>query len=39
MVTHEEEAAEYASRIIRMRDGEIEADTSNGKRRRGGYKK
>jgi putative ABC transport system ATP-binding protein len=39
MVTHEEEAAEYASRIIRMRDGLLEADTSNGKRRRGGYKK
>jgi putative ABC transport system ATP-binding protein len=39
MVTHEQEAAEYASRIIRMRDGLIESDTSNGSRRRGGYAK
>lgn len=39
MVTHEEEAAEYASRIIRMRDGLIESDSSNGHKRRGGYSK
>lgn len=39
MVTHEAEAAQYASRIIRMRDGLIESDTSNGTRRRGGYSK
>jgi putative ABC transport system ATP-binding protein len=39
MVTHEEEAAEYASRILRLRDGKLESDTSNGKKRRGGYKK
>lgn len=39
MVTHEEEAAEYASRIIRMRDGEIEKDAPNKHQRRGGYSK
>lgn len=39
MVTHEQEAAEYASRIIGMRDGLIESDTPNGARRRGGYSK
>jgi putative ABC transport system ATP-binding protein len=39
MVTHEEEAAEYSSRILRMRDGLLESDTSNGHRRRGGYAK
>ncbi len=39
MVTHEEEAAEYAGRIIRLRDGLLESDTSNGTKRRGGYKK
>ena len=39
MVTHEEEAAEYASRIIRLRDGKLESDTRNGKQRRGGYSK
>lgn len=39
MVTHEAEAAQYASRIIRMRDGLIESDTTNGDRRRGGYNK
>lgn len=39
MVTHEQEAAEYATRIIRMRDGRIESDTANGQRRRGGYTK
>lgn len=39
MVTHEQEAAEYASRIIRMRDGLIDSDTSNVARRRGGYSK
>lgn len=39
MVTHEEEAAEYAGRVIRLRDGRIESDERNGKRRRGGYRK
>lgn len=39
MVTHEEEAAEYASRIIRMRDGKIERDEPNKHQRRGGYSK
>lgn len=39
MVTHEAEAAQYASRIIRMRDGLIESDTTNSDRRRGGYNK
>ncbi len=39
MVTHEEEAAEYASRILRLRDGQLESDTRNGHQRRGGYKK
>ncbi|QZT35860.1 ABC transporter ATP-binding protein [Halosquirtibacter xylanolyticus] len=29
MVTHEEEIAEYAKRVIRMRDGYIEKDTLN----------
>ncbi|NQV89307.1 MAG: ABC transporter ATP-binding protein [Parcubacteria group bacterium] len=39
MVTHEEEAAEYASRILKLRDGKMESDTQNVNRRRGGYKK
>ena len=39
MVTHEMEAAEYSKRIIRMRDGEIEKDATNGSQRRGGYNK
>ena len=39
MVTHEEEAAQYASRILRVRDGVIESDQMNGTRRRGGYRK
>ncbi|HAU65941.1 MAG: ABC transporter [Candidatus Uhrbacteria bacterium GW2011_GWF2_39_13] len=39
MVTHEEEAAQYASRILRVRDGVIESDQMNGQRRRGGYRK
>ncbi len=39
MVTHEQEAAEYASRIVRMRDGLVESDTANKTRRRGGYAK
>lgn len=39
MVTHEQEAAEYASRIVRMRDGVVESDSQNGHRRRGGYSK
>jgi putative ABC transport system ATP-binding protein len=39
MVTHEMEAAEYSKRIIRMRDGKIETDGTNGKQRKGGYHK
>ncbi len=39
MVTHEQEAAEYASRIVRLRDGRLESDTANGAQRRGGYQK
>lgn len=39
MVTHEEEAAEYASRVIRLRDGELEKDERNPKPRRGSYRK
>jgi putative ABC transport system ATP-binding protein len=39
MVTHEEEAAEYASRIIRLRDGLLASDSINGQKRRGGYEK
>ena len=31
MVTHEEEIAEYAERVIRFRDGKIETDMLNGK--------
>lgn len=31
LVTHEEEIAEYAHRIIRLRDGIIESDTKNNK--------
>jgi len=31
MVTHEEEIAEYAQRVIRFRDGKIETDMQNGK--------
>ncbi len=31
MVTHEEEIAEYAERVIRFRDGKIEIDMLNGK--------
>src|SRR3989338_708839 len=33
MVTHEEEAAQYASRILRVRDGVVESDQMNGTRR------
>lgn len=39
MVTHETEAAHYASRILRLRDGLLESDTTNGAQKRGGYKK
>ena len=31
MVTHEEEIAEFAERVIRFRDGKIETDMQNGK--------
>ena len=39
MVTHEEEAAEYSRRIIRVRDGLLQSDISNSHQRRGGYQK
>jgi putative ABC transport system ATP-binding protein len=29
MVTHEEDIAKYAHRIVRLRDGEVESDTLN----------
>ena len=31
MITHEEEIAGYAKRIIKIRDGKIDADIDNGK--------
>ena len=37
MVTHEQEAAEYAKRILRFRDGLLEKDEVVEKRRRNGY--
>ncbi len=33
MITHEKEIAEYAKRIIRLRDGQIIKDKNNGHRR------
>lgn len=39
MVTHEEEAAEYAERILRLRDGLLESDKRTHARRSGGYRK
>lgn len=39
MVTHESEAAEYAKRIVRMRDGLMLSDNSSHQRRTGGYSK
>lgn len=39
MVTHEEEAAQYAKRIIKMRDGVIVSDTHNHNQREGTYRK
>ncbi|MFA6131175.1 MAG: ABC transporter ATP-binding protein [Patescibacteria group bacterium] len=39
MVTHELEAAEFADRIVRIRDGVIESDEKNLNKRRGGYYK
>jgi len=39
MVTHESEAAEYAERIIKLRDGLIVSDTKNYSLRDGEYKK
>jgi putative ABC transport system ATP-binding protein len=29
IVTHEDEIAQYAHRIVRLKDGEIESDTIN----------
>lgn len=39
MVTHEQEAAEFAERIIRLKDGEIISDTKNRKRRKSSFSK
>lgn len=39
MVTHETEAAEYAERIVRLRDGQIVADAKTHSRRQGEYVK
>lgn len=39
MVTHELEAAEYAERIVRLRDGRIESDSREHTRRNGAYHK
>jgi putative ABC transport system ATP-binding protein len=39
MVTHEEEAAEFARRIIRCRDGRLESDRSDHRRRVNGFSK
>lgn len=39
MVTHEQEAAEFSERIIRIRDGVIEKDERDHKRRRGSFSK
>ena len=39
MVTHETEAAEYAGRILRLRDGTLISDEPNLHIRRGGYSK
>lgn len=39
MVTHEQEAAEFAKRIIRLRDGVIQSDETGHKRRKGSFVK
>ncbi|MFA6522460.1 MAG: ABC transporter ATP-binding protein [Patescibacteria group bacterium] len=39
MVTHELEAAEFADRIVRIRDGKIESDSRDHVKRTGGYYK
>lgn len=39
MVTHETEAAEYAERIVRFRDGVVQSDTKNHTPRQGAYNK
>ncbi len=39
MVTHETEAAEYAERIVRFRDGVVQSDTKNHSPRQGSYNK
>lgn len=39
MITHEQEAAEFAERIVKLRDGRIISDTNGHKRRTGGFHK
>jgi ABC-type lipoprotein export system ATPase subunit len=39
MVTHENEAAAYAGRVIKLRDGRIVSDEKNRSRKRGGFNK
>jgi putative ABC transport system ATP-binding protein len=39
MVTHEQEAAEFARRIVRLRDGQIVFDEKNGNVRREDFNK
>jgi putative ABC transport system ATP-binding protein len=39
MVTHEQEAAEFAERIVRMQDGDIESDEANHDRRTDSFRK
>ncbi|MBT3230850.1 ABC transporter ATP-binding protein [Candidatus Uhrbacteria bacterium] len=39
MITHEQEAAEYAERIVSIRDGKIVSDTNGHKRRTGKFHK
>ena len=39
MITHEKEIAEYAKRVIRIRDGKIANDDRNGRQKRARRKK
>ena len=39
MVTHEMEAAQFAKRIISIRDGQVESDKKNGHQLRKSYTK